>query len=224
MPSPIKQVELQQKLFQELLHHNRADILGKIFGLKQQKFKFRSWNNLCAVSSKSIINREKIPQEISVVVVKSEFLIDKIKEIMNLPDTLFKKMNVLALDSRPEFKADELQSITTFLVNNVKSKSNNTVEEKPLQEKQEPKIDKPTPILKCKKCSESEDITPKYGKFGYYITCNKCETNTQMKIPCITCNSKKTKVSKKKETYTLNCLDCAEEFALIIYGVTQLNG
>ena len=57
------------------------------------------------------------------------------------------------------------------------------------------------------KCNEPVDITPKYGRFGYYITCNKCETNTQMKIPCVACKSKKTKVSKKKETYTLSFLE-----------------
>ncbi|MGK0448245.1 MAG: hypothetical protein ACJA2M_002031 [Polaribacter sp.] len=124
MPSPIKQVELQQKLLREFLFHHRADILNKIFGLKQQSFGKRSWNNICAVSSNSIIERNAIPKEISESVVKSEFLIDKINEVMNLKNSL-------------------------------------------------------------------------------------------MKMPCNQCHSKNTKVSKKKEKYTLNCSDCNNHLKLI---------
>ena len=36
-----------------------------------------------------------------------------------------------------------------------------------------------------------------------------------MKMPCIKCKSKKTKVSKKKEIFTLNCLDCDNQLPLI---------
>ena len=213
MPSPIKQVELQEKLFKEFLHHNRANILGKLLGVKQQTFNFRSWNNLCAISSKSIINREKTSQKISSIVVKSEFIIDKIIEIMNIPTSIFNKIN--PLDNRPDFREHELESIKNFLIDNVKNKSIQKIkEEEPTKKKLEPKIQKPSQYLKCKKCSESKDITPKYGKFGYYITCNKCETNTPMKAPCIACKSKKTRVSKKKEIYTLSCLECSQDFVL----------
>jgi uncharacterized Zn finger protein len=47
-----------------------------------------------------------------------------------------------------------------------------------------------------------------YGKFGYYINCNQCSKNTPMKQACPQCMSKNTKVTKRKETYTLNCADC----------------
>jgi hypothetical protein len=38
MPSPIKQVELQQALLRELLKHHKSEILGKLLGIKQQGF------------------------------------------------------------------------------------------------------------------------------------------------------------------------------------------
>ncbi|MGX9460636.1 nuclease-related domain-containing protein [Shewanella sp. A14] len=71
------------------------------------------------------------------------------------------------------------------------------------------------PILSCKYCGESTLYTPMYGKFGYYINCNQCSKNTSMKQPCPQCMSKNTKVSKRKETYTLNCVDCGFEKQII---------
>ena len=206
MPSPIKQVELQQKLLREFLFHHRADILNKIFGLKQQSFGKRSWNNLCAVSSNSIIERNAIPKEISESVVKSEFLIDKINEVMNLKNSLMKTLNVL--DIRPDFSDDELQSITNFLiengVNNTKKTQIKSVTSEPTNT-----------ILKCKKCNDTSSFTAQHGRYGYYINCNKCNTNTPMKMPCNQCQSKNTKVSKNKERYTLNCSDCNNQLQLV---------
>jgi len=71
------------------------------------------------------------------------------------------------------------------------------------------------PKLQCKSCGEQSDYSANYGKYGYFIKCNKCEVNTAMKTPCISCNSKSTKVSKKKERYTLHCNDCSHTVTLI---------
>ena len=206
MPSPIKQVELQQKLLREFLFHHRADILNKIFGLKQQSFGKRSWDNLCAVSSNSIIERNAIPKEISESVVKSEFLIDKINEVMNLKNSLMKTLNVL--DIRPDFSDDELQSITSFLIKNGANKT----KQQPIKATTSETIDT---ILKCKKCNEKSNYTAQHGRYGYFINCNECKTNTPMKIPCNQCQSKNTKVSKSKEKYTLNCSDCNNQLQLL---------
>lgn len=206
MPSPIKQAELQQKLLKEFLHHHRADIMSKLFGIKQQSFKMRCWNILCAISSNSIIERQSIPKNTSDIVVKSEFLIEKVNEVMNLKDSLIKKINVL--DIRPDFNDEELQSITNFLIDNgvnkTKKQSIKTTISEPIDT-----------ILKCKKCNEPSNFTAQYGRFGYYINCNKCNTNTAMKMPCSECYSKNTKVNKKKEKYTLNCSDCNNKLELI---------
>ncbi|MBL4900254.1 MAG: NERD domain-containing protein [Colwellia sp.] len=206
MPSPIKQAELQQKLLKEFLHHHRANILGKLYGIKQQSFGKRCWNTLCAVSSNSIIERESIPKNISDVVVKSEFLIDKVNEVMKLKNILMKTINVL--DIRPDFSDDELKSITNFLIENGVNKT----KKQPIKAAISEPIDT---ILKCKKCNEKSNFTAQNGRYGYFINCNECNTNTTMKMPCSQCQSKNTKVSKKKEKYTLNCSDCDNQLQLI---------
>jgi len=202
MPSPIKQAELQQKLLRELLHHHRADILGKVLGFKQQSFEMRKWNVLCAVSSNSIIDRDTIPKNISNVVVKSEFLIDRINKVMNIQTSLKRMLDLT--DVRPEFNNDELKSIIDFLMNNIAQKTVKV-------QKEEKKVIEPiqnNSILKCKKCSESSNFTAQHGRYGYFIKCNECDTNSAMRMPCIKCKSKSTKVTKNKETYTLKCSDC----------------
>lgn len=213
MPSPIKQAELQQKLLREFLHHHRAKIMSKLFGIKQQSFGKRCWNNLCAVSSNSIIDRKSIPKEVSQFVVKNEFLIDKINEVMAIKSNIIKSM--ITFDTRPDFNDEELKSITNFLMKNI---TNNTqiknIDKALTSENQSPVISS-IPILKCKKCNESSNFTAQHGRYGYFINCNECNTNTPMKIPCNRCHSKKTKVSKKLEEYTLNCSDCNNQLQLI---------
>lgn len=201
MLSPIKQVELQQKLLRELLHEHRAEILPKLFGIRAQSFGMRCWHNICAVSSNSIIDRENIPSDLSNQVVKSEFIADKIKEVMKLRNKVVK---TLAFDTRPDFSHDEMQSITSFLlrtpvneITTTETKSNDIGQQS--AEK---------PLIKCKKCGEEKKLTPKYGRYGYFVNCGACDTNTSMKMPCPSCLSKNTKVSKNKEIYSLNCLDC----------------
>ncbi|XQW83870.1 nuclease-related domain-containing protein [Thalassotalea piscium] len=221
MASPIKQVELQQKLLKELLHENRAIILSKLLGFKQQTFTYRCWDNICAVSSNTIIERDSMPKAVSKQLVKTEFLVDKLNKIMNIKH---KVVSALTLDTRPDFSSEELKSITSFLM----AKVNN----KPViqQEVNEPKVEfeilkgidiadkvvKTTDsILQCKSCGEKTDYSAQHGRFGYFIKCNKCETNTAMKMPCVSCGSKNTKVSKKKASYTLNCEDCEQKVILI---------
>lgn len=114
MPSPIKQVELQQALLLELLMHHRSDILGKLLGIKQQGFKLRGWDHLCAVSSDAVINRDTMPKAISEKLVKTEFLVDKLKEIMNLKNKFMRVVNFN--DTRPDFSQTELNSVGEFLI------------------------------------------------------------------------------------------------------------
>lgn len=213
MASPIKQVELQQKLLREMLHANRESILSKLFGIKQQSFGMRCWNNVCAVSSSAVIDRDSMPNDVSKQLVKTEFLVDKLEQLMKLRN---KVVSALTFDTRPDFNDDELKSITSFLM--AQLGNGKTVEE---IKKSEPwsapvnvkaNVDS---ILQCKLCGEKSDYSAQHGRYGYFIKCNKCETNTAMKVPCVTCKSKNTKVSKKKETYTLSCDDCEKRTRLI---------
>ncbi|PKH53812.1 nuclease [Shewanella sp. Choline-02u-19] len=240
MPSPIKQVELQQALLKELLNHHRLEVLGKMLGLKQG-FSGRCWDHLCVVSSDAIIDRQTMPKAVSDKLVKSEFLVDKTKEIMNLKNKFMRVISIA--DSRPYFNQKELDSIGQFIINQHIDSNNQTAEidtkataitptaasviqpihapvAQALQPLEQPDIptDTTTDIqitLCCKHCGESNNITPMYGKFGYYIKCNQCTKNTPMKQACPKCQSKNTKVKKQKETYTLNCQECSSGSLLI---------
>lgn len=114
MPSPIKQVELQQALLLELLMHHRSDILGKLLGFKQQGFKGRCWDHLCAVSSDAIIDRKSMPKAVSDKLIKSEFLVEKLDKVMNLKSKLARFINTS--DTRPAFNQEELESVASFLI------------------------------------------------------------------------------------------------------------
>lgn len=232
MPSPIKQVELQQSLLKEMLKQHRSEILGKLLGIKQQGFGMRCWDHLCAVSSDAVINRETMPTAVSELLVKTEFLVEKLEKIMNLKSKFFRLINVS--DTRPDFNQEELNSIAKFLIDRHLDPSQATSEITPIQTPQvkEPvasfavnkvaevknqAIAQPTinSILRCKHCGESTNYTPMYGKFGYYIKCNQCTKNTPMKQTCPQCQSKNIKIQKRSQSYTLTCQDCSHSSQMI---------
>ena len=223
IPSPIKQVELQQDLFQELLDHHRLEILEKFLGIKQG-FGGRCWDHLCVISSNAVIDRKTMPKAVSEQLVKTEFLVDKLLKMMKLGNKLLRKVNVY--DTRPYFNQQELDSIGNFILSQHIDSSNQINSSK--QTTSNPTAEVVTPIpqpqvtnvyqeaqpipqvkLSCKHCGESTNYIPMYGKFGYYIKCNQCTKNTPMKQACPMCHSKNTKVQKRKETYSLNCQDCS---------------
>jgi len=222
MPSPIKQVELQQRLLRELLFANREKILSKFLGLKQG-FGGRCWDNICVVSSNAIIDRETMPKAVSEQLVKSEFLVDKLTKVMNLP-TIIRRILTVS-DVRPRFNHAELTSITAFLMDHtqggVQSKAQQSFQEKaPVVDRvacEKPRYSavKESP-LRCKKCGEASDYKAQNGRYGYYIKCNKCAANTAMKMPCISCQSSNVKVSKQRERYLLVCADCESTTVLLI--------
>ncbi|BCE00208.1 nuclease-related domain-containing protein [Marinicellulosiphila megalodicopiae] len=254
MASPIKQVELQQKLLKELLAANASSILGRlIFNKFQMGFGGRCWDQLCAISSNAIINRDQASESVKNKMVKAEFIVDRCKEIMKLPTSILDSASKF-LDSRPGFKAAEIENIRKFLLEADKScrsknknqksknKGNKKVEikeEQPLIEVAKEKISTPiitkpritkprittpritTPsiddveksvhLIQCKKCNEAQYLTGKWGKYGYYVFCSKCECNTSMKINCPLCESKNVKNRKEKSNYYVVCLECEKE-------------
>lgn len=232
MASPIKQVELQQSLLKEMLKQHRSEILGKLLGIKQQGFGMRCWDHLCAVSSDAVINRETMPTAVSELLVKTEFLVEKLEKIMNLKSKFFRLINVS--DTRPDFNQEELNSIAKFLIEQHIDPYQATTEitTVPTQQVNEPvasfavnkvaevknqPIAQPTTnsMLRCKHCGESTNYTPMYGKFGYYIKCNQCTKNTPMKQACPQCQSKNIKIQKRNQSYTLTCQDCSHSSQVI---------
>ncbi|MDT3334311.1 NERD domain-containing protein [Shewanella sp. SP1S1-7] len=232
MPSPIKQVELQQALLKEMLKQHRREILGKLLGIRQQSFGMRCWGHVCAVSSDAVINRDIMPTAISELLVKTEFLVDKLDKIMNLKSKFMRIINVS--DTRPDFNQQELNSIANFLIDQHidPHKSTSEITLAQTQQINEPvahfEVNKAVEvitqpitqsathsILSCKHCGESTNYTPMYGKFGYYIKCNQCTKNTPMKQACPQCQSKNIKIQKRSQSYTLTCQDCSHSSQVI---------
>ena len=237
VPSPIKQVELQQQLFRELLFEHRSEILEKILSITQS-FGGRCWDNLCAISSNSIIDRDSMPNKVSEKLVKSEFVVEKLNSVMKLRNKFVNFINIV--EGRPSFSKLEMESICKFVLS--KNITNKSYDIKELQFKESSKAKAPPVVEKievwkiprdikeivkipasslkaqqliCKKCGLGPKLKANYGRYGYYITCDNCSANTPMKKSCSNCQSKKTKVSKKGEAYTLNCLDCQLTMSLM---------
>ena len=248
MRSPIKQVELQEKLLRELLYENRKQILPKLFGMLQQAFGGRCWDQICAISSNAIVHRDEMPKEISKKLVKSEFVVDKVTKLMNIPANII--TSTLKFDSRPAFPPEQMEKIADFLMQQHKPSVTEQVQQVPpeptevtfnpatqpdlnsdsvetnkgeyivTEEETTSAPETPTgiPKLACKKCNNSETLQAMWGKFGYYVKCPSCQTNTAMKKNCPSCNSKNTKVNKNKAYYYLTCQDCNAQHEVFVEG------
>jgi hypothetical protein len=228
MPSPIKQVELQKDLLKKLLKDYDSELLNKLLGIEmlQKGFGGRQWEHLCAISSNSIINRDEAPSLIAKKLIKSEFIVDTVKKLMGLSSSKPNSFTFFKAANRPWFNDVEIIKICDFLLQ--KSTSEKAPKEKLLEKIESPQIKLDTHVikntnckehavlqLKCKECNTQDTLEPSWGKFGYYVKCINCSINTPMKALCLSCSSKKTKVNKKKEIYTLTCQDCETRSQLI---------
>tara|TARA_Y100000034_G_scaffold127207_1_gene179660 strand:+ start:231 stop:1256 length:1026 start_codon:yes stop_codon:yes gene_type:complete len=226
MPSPIKQVELQQALLKSLVMSNAEQLLPKMFGKLQQNFGGREWHSICAISSNAIINRNSMPQSLENRLIKSEFLADKLLEIMKLPASAPNALHFFSTNVRPWFSEESLSKICQFLLaQNIKSTEQPVNDESPVTLNEPESIyksevkeevllstEEPNVIhLKCKNCSNEHTLEARSGRYGYYVNCSNCNTNTPMKEPCIKCTDQNTKVSKRKDTYSLICDGCGNK-------------
>ncbi|MFS1426095.1 nuclease-related domain-containing protein [Vibrio splendidus] len=221
MPSPIKQASLQGDVLREILNDNATHLLGKVFGL-QGYFGGYGWDTVCACSNDVIINRTAIPKAIDNKIVKAEFISDKVLDIVKAHDKI--------LSLNPTFSVEEMERISHFLCSNTidsgKPKNTaqspidptvkirieptfgslqNTVVEEQFQQEVKPEL-KITELkyFPCKHC-HSLDTKPNFGKFGYYVACEKCQKNTSMNKLCSQCNTKIDKVNKSKNMFILTC-------------------
>jgi hypothetical protein len=227
--SPLKQVELQADLLKKLLNENAKNILGKIlFNTLQCRFGGRSWDFLCAVSSNSIISRDQAPKDIADKMVKSEFVTEKIIEIMNLPKNIIEKAKSI-MDERVAFSVDELANICKFLlaVDNetlkLKAAKNKNIQStkrvaEPVKDtplKPDPyavdKADDSSRAIRCKKCGTTSNLEGKSGKYGYYVHCEQCGSNTSMKNDCSFCGSGNVRIRKSGAEFFACCQDCDVE-------------
>lgn len=220
MPSPIKQAELQLALLRQFLIANTYDVIGTFLGI-QQGLGARCYDVFCAISSDSIIDRSRAPQEVASRLVKSEFVTDVLDKTMD-----FKKFYQVVgkvFDSRPGFNAKELMHISNFILRH----QSGTAEATNLNPFNVPKSyssvtpppstvnhDANTTVVSCKHCSDTTPLSAHSGRYGYYGKCGNCGGNTPLKRPCSTCNNKETEVKKRGNVFTLHCDSC--------YSVTRI--
>jgi len=229
MPSPIRQAELQQSLLHHLLRDNVERLVAKILGVQTQ-VGGRDWQVLCAVSSTAILHRDKMPRKVAARVVKTEFLAQKVKDIVG-------NITIALIKGKPKFSKRELANIGSFLLEHSAQVSTPSassdratatpepaapVAEPAPQYSSTPAPDtaafpteptaKPQNMLTCKECGEAHQLTGMYGQYGYYVKCGRCSTNTSMKQPCPACGWKSVRVSKGGQDYTGSCRKCAQKF------------
>ncbi len=187
MPSPIKQVELQEKLLKAVLRENDADILGKLFGLVQTGFGGRLWKTICAISSDAVIDRDMMPKSISDRVLKSEFIADWVDKATTEGQGASKILKTIA-STNPVFTKDEFKRICDFLVAADKPllKQNSQELEADRAEQASAALAVNSDILACKECKATAGLSASYGRYGYYVQC-ACGVNTSMKQDCKTC-------------------------------------
>ncbi len=229
IPSPIRQAELQKMVLRRLLSANVEKIISKLMGI-QGGVGGRDWQVLCAVSSTAILHRDKMPKKVAVRVVKTEFLAEKVKEIVG-------NIAIAFIKAKPSFSKRELANIGSFLLEHTAQLSTTSGSSDSALATPElaAHVDEPAPhfsasptpdvasleteptaqrqsLLACKQCGEANSLTGMYGQYGYYVKCGVCSTNTSMKQPCPACGWKSVRVSKDGPEYTGACRKCAHQF------------
>ena len=223
MPSPVKQVQMQYKMLNAVLERSAPQLIRKILGV-QTHFGGRVNDIIIAISSNTIFNRKTAPEDISKLVLKTEFVADRVIELMNRCGGVF--------STDPWFSEKERLSIYHHLSNLKEYCGNDTEITASKTAPELEKIDdsaslilaKPrsqceaTATIKharihCKSCLSNDNLRGAYGKYGYYVQC-ECGSSTSMKMDCISCNSAKSKVKVKKKgnQYSGNCTSCGNVF------------
>ena len=233
MPSPIKQVELQEQLLKQMLSDHREQIIGTVLGL-QQGFSKRRWRTICAVSSDAVIDRSNLSKELCERVLKSEFVADWVNDNAALKQGFGKSLRAFKT-GEPVFSSAELTAIGQFLLSKhtpSNSVGSQALEPKPslaqpaestdqnrqsasaktqLQTPPSSKTEGDEQLVSCKQCGSKDTLQGMYGKYGYYVKCD-CGTNTSMKIACPKCKSTM-RVKKDKARYTGIC-ECGDVYLM----------
>ncbi|CAM3530891.1 nuclease-related domain-containing protein [Halomonas lysinitropha] len=182
MPSPIRQGELQKQLLHHLIRDNVEKMLGKVLGI-QTKVGGRDWQVLCAISSTAILHRDKMPKDVADRVVKTEFLANKIREVVGNIFTEY-------LKAKPKFSKQELTDVASFLLEHTAQVSTASASSASALATPEPgsHVDEPAPHfsaspapdiasfkteptaqrqspLACKQCGEANSLTGMYGQY-----------------------------------------------------------
>lgn len=201
-----------------------------------QGFGRRDWRQLCAVSNSCMLERENISDTENDLIYKADSIVDGIEKIIGKRKSGNALLSSF-LESKAHFSQQSLCSIRDFLLSQhaeasemqpvVQNADLDIAATETAQEAAQPiVVDANTKgaletteassvhpvhselLIRCKYCKAEEGLTPKSGRYGYYVTCGECDKNTPMKAQCPACHSKDTKVFKKKDSFTMMCNSC----------------
>ncbi len=219
IPSPVQQAAVQIDNLKALLRENSSQLLGKLLGI-QKGFSLRQYKTVIAISSSARLDRDNIPADISQHIVKTEFLVDKVKDLTQAAQNGLKSF----AKSEPRFTTEEMDRIYAFLKAYQQSSEPALKSETkpPVQSAGEPELPAQRLVtMSCKQCGETEALSAQYGRFGYYVQCARCSTNTALKHACPACGSGSTKTRKSKADMYLDCQSCRESTPFTVkWGTT----
>ena len=237
MPSPIRQAQRQSEFLRTLLQRHREELLGRqpvglrtisklVAGTDQRGFKSAPIQLIVAVSDKGMIRRrggwEEPREPLRVFVTKADLVADKIRQELERHRS---GANGTSSESARDYgmwsmKAQEVELVAEFLAARhvdrsdappVRSKSAGAQDDGRSTPNSAAGTGHPTRAV-CSHCG-SEDLTARWGKYGYYWRCGRCEQNTAMPVICSACGTegvrgRMVRVRKVKTTYSRECEAC----------------
>lgn len=237
MPSPIRQAQRQSEFLRTFLQRHREDLLGRqpvglrtitkvVAGTDQRGFKSTPIQLIIAVSDKGRIKRHGGWKEPSnpfrVFVTKADLVADKIRQELERHRT---GPNVMNAEPARDYamwsmKAQEVEMVAEFLAARHRDRSRASPEQ---SERSDPdgyrrssrnEADRAGHLKRatCRHCG-SNDLTARWGKYGYYWRCDMCEQNTAMPVVCSRCGTegvrgRVVRVRKDTTTYSRECESC----------------
>ncbi len=209
MPSPINQAKRQKDLLKKFLTINCEHLLKKFVISKVALSGFK-YDVFVAISDNGIIKRDK---DIFIDEVRKA---DQITEIIDKLIVEYAKTNekVFSLKVNYHFRESTMGKISNFLL---KSHNPHIRYAKKIEKNNEKNCLKWAPNdsstnsdkIESKSCSRcgSTNIKIVYGRYGYYIKCNKCNGNTAIKLKCKQ-DSCPVRIRKAKLKFYKECSMC----------------
>ena len=236
MASPLQQGALQAELMRKVLAASAESLVGKNMIGRQMRFRNTPIEVLVAVSDHGEIRRDGFNDA---NVLKADQVPPRIREIIKRHKKsrgffapLPKASDPNNMDGVYNLKEQEMANIATFLMSRHTPTTGASAVTYPTAVPQRQAVaentiqyDAPTPpplpkvpqppapdtdkgMGLCKSCQSQCMI--KWGRYGYYWKCLKCDANTPIKESCPTCKTKH-KLRKDKKRFFIRCEPCNTE-------------
>lgn len=230
MPSPVLQARRQADLLRRLLADHADELLGKLLGLLQKRFGGMPLDVLAAVSDDGVIKQPR--KAVEEAVCKADQVPERVRAVI----ARWKgEASVLGPNGKGGYSltAAEVERISDFLMARhvpfVGQPKNVTVASPSADVVPPPAVVSHPPStvateevfsarLLCRAC-QTDNVSVEYGRYGYFIKCQVCETNTPIKLVCSGCGGKP-RVRKSGPQFFADCQNCGRSELFHVNGAT----